>query len=180
METLCETCANVREVVSGRSSVFLLCCLSKNDKRYPKYPPQPVVRCDGYEDKRLTMSTFTLEVLPQKFAICRLNSDESFPEWATGEVVSITRTPSELSIVCSHDQVPEQVRCETGWRCMRVAGQLDFSMVGVIASLTGTLASANISVFVVSTFDTDYLLVKETDLDSAIEALVAVGHSLSG
>ena len=177
MESLCKSCLKVREVVSGTGSKFLLCRLSKTDKRFPKYPPQPVVRCDGYEDKRSGMTTYSLEVLLGTFAICRLDAAADVPDWATGEVVSITRTPDELSIVCPEDSVPENIRIESGWRCLRVAGPLDFSMVGVIAALTCTLAAANISVFVVSTFSTDYLLVKEDDLEAAVESLVEAGHS---
>ena len=179
METLCKSRGNVREVVSGTSSTFLLCRLSLTDKRFPKYPPQPIVRCDGYEDKRIPIRTFTLEVLSGTFAICRLDANAEVPDWATGEIVSVTRTPDELSIVCSRDNVSANIRTEVGWRCLRVAGPLDFSMVGVIASLTGTLAAANISVFVVSTFDTDYLFVKDADLDAAIESLRSAGHRIS-
>jgi len=179
METLCSTCSNVREVVSGKGSTFLLCRLSQTDKRFPKYPPQPVVRCDGYEDEKISTATFTLEVLPDTFAICRLDADAEIPDWATGEIISITRTLDELSIVCSQNNVSENTQCELGWRCLRVVGPLDLSMVGVIASLSATLAVANISVFVVSTFGTDYLLVKKGDLDGAVEALRAASHVIS-
>ena len=179
MESLCRTCSNVGEVVSGTGSTFLLCKLFQSDKRFPKYPPQPVVRCDGYAEKRIAMTAFTLEVSPGTFAVCRLEADAQMPAWATGDVIAITRTPDELSIVCSQDNVPESTRHEPGWRCLRVAGQLDFSMVGVIASSTGTLAAVNISVFVVSTFDTDYLLVKEADLEAAVASLVATGCRFS-
>ena len=179
MESLCKSCLNVREVVSGTGSTFLLCRLSQTDKRFPKYPPQPVVRCDGHKDKRSAMTTFTLKALPSTFAICRLNADAQVPQWATGDVVSITRTPDELSIVCPQDDVPEYIRSELGWRCLRIAGPLGFSTVGVITSLTGTLAAENISVFVVSTFDTDYLFVKERDSEAAIGSLRSAGHTVS-
>ena len=135
MESLCKSCVNVREVVSGTGSTFMLCRLAQTDKRFPKYPPQPVVRCDGYEDMRKALTTFTLEVLPGTFAECRLSATDPVPDWATGEFVSITRTPNELSIVCPQANVPAETQSEPGWRCLRVAGQLDFSMVGVIASL---------------------------------------------
>jgi hypothetical protein len=180
MNSLCHTCTNVRKVVSGTGSTFLLCQLSHANKRFPKYPPQPVFRCDGYEEKQETMKTFTLELLPGNFAISRLNAREQVPDWAVGEFVSITRTPDELSIVCPQCDVPAETQHESGWRCLRVVGPLDFSMVGVIASLTRTLASASISVFVISTFDTDYLLVKDGDLEAAVKSLVEVGHSVQG
>ena len=119
-----------------------------------------------------------LKVLPAMFAVCRLESEAPVPDWATGEVASITRTPDELSIVCRQDNVPQNIRSETGGRCFQVVGPLEFSMVGVIASITGPLASANISVFVVSTFDTDYLLVKEADLGAAVASLTSAGHPI--
>ena len=120
-----------------------------------------------------------LELLHDTFAICRLAPGAAVPEWATGEIMSITRTPAELSIVCSQDAVPENAKCELGWRCLQVVGPLDFSLVGLIASLTGALAAANISVFVLSTYDTDYLLVKRADVRAAVESLNAAGHAVS-
>jgi hypothetical protein len=111
------------------------------------------------------------------FAICRLAGDSPVPSWATaGQLFSITRTAEELSIVCPQDAVPEGIRCERGWRFLRVAGTMPFTVVGVLAALTTPLAEAGISVFAVSTFDTDYLLVKETDLALTIEALRQHGH----
>ena len=154
----------------------MLCQLAQTGNRFPKYPPQPVVQCDGYEDMRKATTTFTLEVLHGTFAVCHLSATDPVPNWATGEFVSITRTSEELSIVCEQEQLPQHVRAERGWRCLRVAGKLDLSMVGVIASLSGTLASAGIGVFVVSTFETDYLLVKEVDLEATVESLIEVGN----
>ena len=122
------------------------------------------------------MKNFDLELL----AIYRLDPNAPVPDWATGDFVSITRTPNELSIVCPQTNVPAETQSEPGWRCLRVAGQLDFSMVGVIASLSETLASAGVGVFLVSTFDTDYLLVKETEFDAAVESLIEVGNTVQG
>jgi len=132
-----------------------------------------------FEEKPITATDYTLEVVPGTFAICRLGADADVPDWATGEIVSITRTPDELSVVCSQDSVPDDIQCETDWRCLRVVGKLDFSMVGVIASLTGTLAATGISVFVISTHDTDYLLVEDVNLDAAVESLRAGRHVVS-
>jgi hypothetical protein len=118
-------------------------------------------------------------LLPDTLAVCRLDMDAPVPAWASSsEFSSITRTGEELSVVCPQSLVPDGVRCERGWRCLRVAGTMDFSMVGVVASLVTPLAEAGISVFVVSTFDTDYLLVKENDLEKATAALRAVGHGV--
>jgi hypothetical protein len=115
--------------------------------------------------------SLSLLILPGRYAVCRLPADALYPVWAAGEFVSMSRTAEELSVVCAEDFVPADMRCERGWRCLRVAGTIDFGVIGVLASLTGALAGAGVSVFAVSTFDTDYLLVKETDLDRACEAL---------
>jgi hypothetical protein len=121
----------------------------------------------------------TLIPLDGTFAIAKMPPDAAIPSWASsGPFVSITRTADELSIVCPDAQVPPGVQAEPGWRCLRVAGKMDFSMVGVLASLVGPLADAGISVFAVSTFDTDYLLVKEAAWQQAKEVLVATGHSI--
>ena len=123
--------------------------------------------------------TFTLNLLPTTLAVCRLEADAPIPDWATGTFVSITRTTEELSIVCDQERVPQDVKTERDWRCMRVAGPLDFSMVGVIAPLTGVLAAANISVFVVSSFDTDFVMVREADVEKAMDVLRQEGHEVS-
>jgi uncharacterized protein len=113
-------------------------------------------------------------------AVCKLPPDAPLPDWATGgSFFSITRTFDELSVVCDENTVPESVRCERGWRCLRVSGTLEFSVVGVLASLVGPLAGAAVSVFVLSTFDTDYLLVKEKHFGQAVEVLVRHGHLIS-
>jgi len=88
----------------------------------------------------------------------------------------VTRTQEELSIVCAEGIVPEGVSCERGWRSLRVRGRIAFSQVGVLSSLVAPLAEGGISVFVVSTYDTDYVLVKQDALSSAQEVLVSHGH----
>jgi hypothetical protein len=126
------------------------------------------------------MMGVTLIPLPGNFGICRLAPGDPLPAWAVdGLFLSVTRTVDELSIVCGEASVPENVRCERGWRCLRVGGTLDFSLIGVVASLVGPLADASLSVFVFSTFDTDYLLVKEQDFEPAIEVLQRHGHSIA-
>jgi hypothetical protein len=120
-----------------------------------------------------------LTVVDGTFAVCRLGADAPIPPWATGgSFFSITRTADELSAVCRQDAVPEGVVGERGWRCLRVAGTIPFSVVGVLASLVAPLAEAGISVFAVSTFDTDYLLVKEKDFGEALDALRRSGHAV--
>ena len=119
----------------------------------------------------------TLSLLPDTLAVCRLAPDADVPPWAwTGEPASVTRTRDELSIVCRADAVPEGVRAEPGWRSLKVQGPLDFALTGILAALTAPLAAAGIALFAVSTFDTDYLLVKAENLDRAVHALRGAGH----
>jgi hypothetical protein len=121
----------------------------------------------------------SLIVLPHNFAVCKLCPDAAIPPWATeGEFFSITRTADELSVVCSQDSVPDGIHCERDWRCLRVAGAMPFSIIGVVAALTTALAEAGISVFVVSTFDTDYLLVKQKDWAKSLDVLRRAGYAI--
>jgi uncharacterized protein len=125
------------------------------------------------------MAKLTLVALEDLLAVCHLAADAPLPAWAAaGSFASITRTPDELSIVCRRDGVPDGIPCEAGWRCLRVAGPLEFALVGVLASLLVPLADAGLPVFVVSTFDTDYLLVKEDRLDAAVDILRGAGHNV--
>lgn len=127
----------------------------------------------------MTKHKLDLILLPDLCAVCRLDKDAPVPTWASSSpFFSITRTAGELSVVCPQSLVPDGVRCERDWRCLRVAGSMDFSIVGVVASLVTPLAEAGISVFVVSTFDTDYLLVKEDDVERVSAALRAAGHTI--
>ena len=120
-----------------------------------------------------------LHVLSETFAICRLPNDELMPGWAVaGRFYSITRTDDELSIVCPESNVPQSVTCERGWRCMKIDGPLDFSLTGVLASLAGPLADAKVSIFALSTYDTDYLLVRAADLGDATAVLRRNGHEV--
>lgn len=120
-----------------------------------------------------------LTALPEQLAVCRLAPNEPIPDWAMhGAFWSLTRTADELSLVCSAAVVPPNIVCESGWRALKVAGPLDFAMVGVLAALATPLAAAQIALFVVSTFDTDYLLVRAPQLDRAITALRAAGHDI--
>jgi uncharacterized protein len=123
------------------------------------------------------MPELTLSVLPETFAVCRLDRDSSVPTWATTtSFFSITRTADELSIVCPQNQLPDGIPCEGGWRCLKVEGPLDFALTGILASLAVPLAQAGISIFAISTYDTDYLLVK--DLNRAIATLTKHGHRI--
>jgi len=128
-----------------------------------------------------TQNAHKLSLVPLDgaFAVSRLDVDALLPGWAAGgPFVSTTRTAGEFSVVCREEAVPAGVRCERGWRCLRIAGTLDLSLVGVLASLVGPLAEAGVSVFVVSTFDTDYLLVKVADFEQAVGVLRRAGHAV--
>ncbi len=119
-----------------------------------------------------------LEWIPGSFAVCRLDAGEKVPDWASGRgdssLLCITRTDRELSIVAPSAVVPDGVRAERGWVALRVAGTLDFGLVGVLSMLTGALASVGVAVFVVSTYETDVVLVKSVDAQRAVEALASV------
>ncbi len=126
------------------------------------------------------VKTLVLAILPGRLAICRLDAAAPIPDWlpAAG-FVSLTRTARELSLVCAQEAVPAGITAETGWRALEVAGPLDFALTGVLASLAAPPAAAGISIFAISTFDTDYILVREHSLDAAITALRAAGHTLA-
>jgi hypothetical protein len=128
----------------------------------------------------LERHALTLEVVPGTYAVCRLGADEAVPPWAEpGSFLSVTRTTAELSIVCSQEAVPATAAAERGWRCLRVVGPLGFGVTGILASLAGPLASSGVSIFVVSTYDTDYVLVQDRDLERAMDALVRAGHRVA-
>jgi hypothetical protein len=123
-----------------------------------------------------------LSVLQDRPAICRSDKDAPLPTWAkaaAGEFISVTRTRDELSIIVADTRAPREAKCERGWRVLMVKGPLDFNQVGIIAGLSGTLADAGISIFALSTYDTDYIMVKQADLDRALVALRQAGYPVS-
>jgi hypothetical protein len=116
-------------------------------------------------------------VLPGSWAVCRLAPDAAVPEWAHTPAFScITRTIDELSIVVPEAAVPAGTLAEGGWAVLKLQGPFPFTAIGVLASIAGPLAAARIGIFVVSTFDTDYVLVKHASLAAAISALESAGH----
>lgn len=121
-----------------------------------------------------------LRLLEHPYAVCQLEPATPIPSWAQGEgFVSISRTEEELSIVCMEARVPPVVKAEPGWRCFAFQGPFDFALSGILASVLNPLAEARVGIFAVSTYNTDYLLVKEHDLDQAVEALKQAGHSVT-
>jgi hypothetical protein len=113
------------------------------------------------------------------FAVARLDATSAIPDWtASAGFVSITRTGAELSIVCPERAVPLDATAERGFRMLAVEGPLDFALTGVLASITAALAEAGVSVFAISTYDTDYLLVRNERVEDAAAALRAGGWGI--
>ena len=119
--------------------------------------------------------------LPPQLSVCRLGGADPVPDWAAqeGALACTVRTAAELSVVCESSFVPRGVTREGPFRALRLAGPIPLAAVGVLESLLGPIAKAGISVFVVSTFDTDYVLVPESDQLRATETLAALGHTVA-
>lgn len=126
--------------------------------------------------------TQSFSVLPQSFAIARLEPDAELPSavLASPSFMSITRTEDELSIVCAEDVTAGLPRVDSGWRAVKVQGPFAFDQTGILASFLDPLAAAGIGIFAVSTFDTDFVLVKSENLANALAALKEAGHHLIG
>ena len=121
----------------------------------------------------------TMKLMDGLYGVCRFNSDEAIPEWVfQSSFYSVTKTLDELSVVCSQDSIPNKIKCEKDWRILRVEGPLDFSLIGILSSISTTLANKGISIFAISTYDTDYILVKDKNIDMAIDALSAEKHEI--
>lgn len=122
----------------------------------------------------------TLRRLHGSYAVCRLAPNYPIPAWADGPgFVSISRTGDELSVVCLADRVPEDIHADRDWTCFKFQGPFEFSETGIALSVIRPLSEAGVGIFLVSTFDTDYLPVKSADADSAARILTASGHSIS-
>lgn len=114
----------------------------------------------------------------QRLAIARLDPDSPPPAWAGGEFWSCTRSPRMLTVVCPEQGVPAAVEHEPGWVALEVLGPFDFSAVGVVAAIADPLRAAGVSVFVVSAYDTDYVLIKAAQSAAARTALEAAGVAI--
>jgi hypothetical protein len=122
---------------------------------------------------------FHITLLPERLAVCRLAPNAALPAWATAKPgYSITRTAEELSVVCEERQVPADVRAERGFRILKMEGPFAFTETGIVAAVVMPLARAGIGVFVISTFDTDYIMVKQADLSRACRLLEQRGHKI--
>jgi hypothetical protein len=125
-----------------------------------------------------------LDLLPEEYAVCRLPAGAPVPagllSGSDKSVVSVTTTPGEVSVICPSERAPAGAAVETPWRCLRVAGPLDFALTGILAALVGPLAQARVNVIAFSTYDTDYLLVPVVRLREALDALAQAGHRIAG
>lgn len=120
-----------------------------------------------------------LTLLPDLLAVCKLPPDTPLPAWTrNGPFVSITLTPEEISVVCPNADVPSDADAERDWRALKVDGPLGFELTGILVALATPLADAGISIFATSTFNTDYLLVKEDQVAHATRVLEAAGHTV--
>lgn len=130
---------------------------------------------DAYRPPRLP-----LVLLRARLAVARLGARDAIPAWALADasLSCIARTPVELSVLIDESLVPDGVRAERGYRALMVRGPLPFDLVGIFASIVQPLAEARLSIFALSTFDTDYVLVKEHDLDAALASLGRAGHAV--
>ncbi len=133
-------------------------------------------------DDPLLPVSYRLALVPGRYAVCRLPAMAELPDWARlaqaspEHLLSLIWRSDETSIVCPERFVPPEVKAERGWRTLEVAGPLEFELIGVLASLLEPLKQAGVSVFVLSTFDTDLILVRAAQLDRALSALEKAGH----
>jgi hypothetical protein len=128
----------------------------------------------------LTAGARRLSLLEGQFAVCRLPACAPWPVPRPGPLLSITRTAEETSVVCLRENAPRGARVEDGWRALKLEGPIPFAEVGVLSALSGSLAAAGLSLFAISTFDTDYILVKDADLAAAVDALRTAGFGVDG
>jgi len=124
------------------------------------------------------LKSVSLRVLEGEFAVWKLPLDSVLPPLGDVPFLSITRTAAELSVVGPTVQVPDGVAVEAGWACLEVQGPLPFELTGVLAGISAPLAASGVPIFVVSTFDTDYVLVHSAHLERAVAALENAGHSV--
>jgi hypothetical protein len=116
-------------------------------------------------------------ILPERLAVCRLEADHPIPAWALkGALFALVRASDEFSVVCEEGRIPDGIRAEKDWVALRLEGPFPFSLTGVLVAFLEPLAEAKIPIFAISTFDTDYVLVKNEDTARAVKVLTAAGH----
>jgi len=121
-----------------------------------------------------------LSILENRFTVHRFPPDHEIPNHVYGsKFYSISRTEDELSVVCDSSTQMNSEKSEPGWSCIKIAGVLDFSLTGVLADISSVLAKAEVSIFAISTYDTDYILVKSEKLQPAQKALLDSGYTFN-
>jgi hypothetical protein len=121
----------------------------------------------------------TINILPDTYSIYRFKSESEIPGWIySSEFCSITKTKDEISVVASQADEAVDLQCNRDWRVLKIAGPLDFSLIGIVADVSTALSDKNIPLFIISTYDTDYILVKQNDLIAGIKALEEKGHKI--
>lgn len=124
--------------------------------------------------------THSLTALTGEFAVCALARDAEIPAWVPREGFwSVTRTTEELSIICAARAVPDGIRCETGWRCLKLEGPFELDAVGILLSVIQPLAAESISVLAIGAYETDYVLIKQHNWEMSIAVLRSYGHSVN-
>ena len=119
-----------------------------------------------------------LQILPQSLTVCKA---QRLADIELSGLFFIGSTDAELSLVCETDRVPAHTLArEDGWRALRIVGQLDFALTGILSGIASVLAAAKVGIFAVSTYDTDYILVKGENLDLATNALRKAGYGSTG
>jgi hypothetical protein len=127
----------------------------------------------------MTIHPLTLFLLPETFAICHFAPGTPFPDWVqTNSFFSLTNTSEEISLVCLMETIPSEVDADRNWRCFKLQGPIPFSLTGILNSITLPLAQASLGIFAISTYDTDYVLVKQEVLPQALSALTDAGHTI--
>jgi len=125
--------------------------------------------------------TLSLTILDETFTLHRLEPDAEIPSVVSNSpFFSVMRTQDELSLILPESVYIESEKSEPGWACFKVEGPLEFSLVGVLAGISSALAQAGVSIFALSTYDTDYILVKQEQVEAAKEALMVAGYSING
>ena len=128
---------------------------------------------------KVNQGQLTLELMKGNYGVCRLRENSPIPVWCQqGEFYSITKTKDELSIVCLEEYVPNGVQVEKEWCIIKIVGPLDFSLIGILSKISQLMAECEISIFALSTYDTDYIMVKQAKIVQAIEKLKEAGYNI--
>ena len=127
----------------------------------------------------MTAPSLALTLLPGRYAVAQLPAGAALPAWgATGGMRQASWADDELSLVCEEQHVPEDVRCQRGWRMFKLQGPFDFALTGILKAVLDPLAAGGVGIFALSTYDTDYVLVQAHQLEQAVSALLGAGHHL--